>query len=149
MKFFLAAASIIALDQITKWLVVLNFHWGEKLTIFNPWLHFTYVTNTGAAFGVLPGRNWVFVVFSFIVVAGIVFYNWVYKPSFSMAVTTALIAGGAAGNLIDRLFRSEVVDFIDLGWWPVFNIADSAIFCGAVSLLIFTFIQNKNEVSSE
>jgi signal peptidase II len=137
------------MDQITKWLIILNFSLGERLTVFQPWLHFTYVTNTGAAFGIFPGRAWFFVAFSFIIIAGIVFYNCFYRPALNMRITTALITGGAAGNLIDRLFRSEVVDFIDLGWWPVFNVADSAIFCGAAGLLFFTFIKNKNEAAHE
>lgn len=148
MFFWLTALGVIIVDQASKWLVVSHFHLGESVAVFKTWLHFTYVVNIGAAFGILPGGFWLFVLFTLIVLGGILYYHLVYHPPVMLQVITGLIAGGALGNFIDRVFRDGVVDFIDLGWWPVFNIADSAVFCGAIALLIFTISKDQKEVSN-
>jgi signal peptidase II len=100
-------------------------------------LSLTYVRNTGAAFGILKGQQWFFVVLSI----GIIW--WIGRAlcmSTARPVATqramALILGGAIGNLIDRIRLGYVIDFIDLHVWPVFNVGDSAITIGVVLLLL-------------
>jgi signal peptidase II len=147
MVFWITALLVFIADQITKYAIVSSFALGESVAVISKGLHFTYVINTGAAFGILPGGFWFFIVFTAIVLAGIVYYQVVYRPKAMMQAIFGLIAGGALGNFTDRLFRAGVVDFIDLGWWPVFNLADSAICCGAVALLIFTIREERKEAA--
>ena len=117
--FVAIAAAVVVLDQLTKYLIP------------------TKVENTAAAFGLLKDQQLFLIIFSLIFVAAVVyFYKDVPKKKFPQ-VMTALILGGAIGNLIDRLLLGFVRDFIDVGFWPAFNIADSAITIGAIGLIIF------------
>ena len=93
----------------------------------------------------MPGKSWLFFISALLVIMALVIYNWRSKVSPLEALSTGLIAGGALGNLIDRYFYGFVIDFIDLGWWPVFNLADSAIVCGGVLLLILVLLDGKRE----
>jgi len=121
-KFFLIAFIIVIVDQITKFLFE-NVHFG----IFN------YATNTGAAFSLFAGYVEVLAVISFLVSIFIIYlYN--QHPEYSLPLS--FILGGAIGNLIDRVHLGYVRDFIDLKFWPIFNIADSFNVIG-VSLLIY------------
>lgn len=92
---------------------------------------FGSVVNTGGVFGMFHGWNSFFIVFSIIVICGIVYFLHKGKYIFELV----LILAGVIGNLIDRVFYLGVVDFIDVGFWPVFNLADVFIFFGAVLLL--------------
>ncbi len=118
-NFILITISIIILDQLTKYFIPAT------------------VKNTAAAFGILPGQQGFLIIFSFIFIAGVIyFYPRIPKTKFPQ-VMMALILGGAIGNLIDRLLLGFVRDFIDVGFWPAFNIADSAITIGAIGLIIY------------
>ena len=144
--FWFTLLLVVLADQISKWLVVSNFYLGESIQILGSWLHFTYIINNGAAFGIFAGKMWMFILLSLFIAGGIIYYLFAYRPPWGIQLFTGLIVGGAIGNLIDRLSRTGVVDFIDLGWWPVFNIADSAVCCGAILLLIHSFFQDRKEV---
>ena len=145
MVFWLTSLLVVIADQVSKYLVVSRFYFGESIEVFGSWLHFTFVRNTGAAFGILSGRLWFFVVFTLIVLVGIIYYCIATKPPAVVQLLLGLIAGGAMGNFIDRLFKPGVVDFIDLGWWPVFNLADSAITCGAVLFILYNYFIDKKK----
>jgi signal peptidase II len=152
LAWILAGAVVIA-DQITKLLVD---HWMSlyhSVPIVPNFIHFTYVRNTGAAFGFGAGsrsslRISFFVLVS-IVAIGCIFYllKNLRSEQTSLTVSLSLILGGAIGNLIDRLRLGEVIDFIDLHWydlhWPAFNIADSAITIG-VGLLLITMLRRRS-----
>ena len=99
------------------------------------WFSFTYVTNTGAAFGLFPDRGAIFMAIAVVVVVVIAIYYW-HMPAgqWLIKLSLGLQLGGAAGNLIDRVQYGHVVDFIDFKFWPVFNLADTSIVIG-VSLL--------------
>lgn len=138
----LVALATLALDQFTKWLVMTSLALGESvypLPALSPLFGLTYVTNTGAAFGLLKEAGVVFVFVAIVVITIIVLYmRRVPADQQLVRVALGLQLGGALGNLIDRLRLGHVVDFIDLKFWPVFNIADSAIVIG-VALLIIAF----------
>jgi signal peptidase II len=134
------ASGVVALDQITKHWAVSSLNDGRIIDVLGS-LRFNLSFNRGMAFSQGTGMG------PFIGVLGILVVLYLLigmrKSSVSGAVFVGLVAGGAAGNIVDRLFRGEawlrgaVVDFIDLQWWPVFNIADAAICIGG-ALLVFT-----------
>lgn len=136
------ALATLALDQFTKWLVVTSLALGESiypLPALSRLFSLTYVTNTGAAFGLLKEAGMVFVFVAIVVITIIVLYmRRVPADQQLVRVALGLQLGGALGNLIDRLRLGHVVDFIDLKFWPVFNVADSAIVIG-VALLAIAF----------
>lgn len=139
------AVAVVALDQVTKLWAVRSLADGRKIEVI--WtLRFNLGYNSGFAFGT-GQRFGVVVGFVAIVVVGAVLRAMFNAGSRSLAVALALIAGGASGNIVDRVFRhgglmrGRVVDFIDFQWWPIFNIADSAITVGAVMLVIGSIIE--------
>jgi signal peptidase II len=132
------AAAVLAIDQLTKWWAVETLDTRTIDIVWTLRLHLTI--NYGSAFSVAPGRGAVISVLALVVVA-ILLRSGRYATRPGMAVAIGLVSGGALGNLIDRAFRAGdgplgggVVDFIDLQWWPVFNIADTAIVVGALML---------------
>jgi signal peptidase II len=136
LPWLVAAVTLIA-DQATKAWVTSSFLPGDSVPLIPSILHLTYVQNTGAAFGFFKGQQ-----AAFIVVAALIIV-WVgrelLRGSFTTRLTAwagALILGGAAGNVIDRVRFGYVIDFIDLRVWPVFNIGDSAITIGVGLLLL-------------
>ena len=140
------ASGVVALDQSTKWLIQAEFLLHESREILPGFFSLTYLTNTGAAFGLLAGEKTLFRQAFFIGVAMlalvvlILTYRHVSTQGRLFVHAIGLIAGGAVGNLIDRLRFGAVVDFLDFyvkGYhWPAFNVADSAISVG-VGLFIF------------
>jgi signal peptidase II len=128
----------LVIDQISKRLVMTSFSLGES---WNPvaslerWVSLTYVTNTGAAFGLFPDYGGIFMVIALVVVAIIIlYYRHVPGDQWWVQISLGLQLGGALGNLVDRLHYGHVIDFIDFKVWPVFNVADSALFIGTVIL---------------
>jgi signal peptidase II len=139
------SALVLVLDQLTKLLVVQRFALGERLQLIPGWLDLTLVYNRGAAFSFLAAadgwQRWFFIV----VGAGASgFILWLlarHGTQRLFALALALILGGAIGNVIDRVFRGQVVDFVLAHWqdrwyFPAFNVADSAITVGAVLLIL-------------
>lgn len=144
---FVVALIVLVLDQISKWLVVSNIPVGAEWTPA-PWLAnslaITHTTNTGAAFGLAPDAGWIFVVIAVIVILGIIFYyDKLPTDHWMVRVALGLLLGGSIGNLMDRLTRGSVVDFIDLRVWPIFNIADSAIVVGVFILFYYLLKEEK------
>ena len=132
------AAAVLAADQLTKWWAVETL---DNRTIDLVWtLQLRLTINYGSAFSVARGRGAIISLLALVVVA-VLLCSGRYATRPGMAVAIGLVFGGALGNLIDRAFRAGdgllgggVVDFIDLQWWPVFNIADAAIVVGALVL---------------
>lgn len=144
MFFYLIAVLVIALDQWTKWLIVKNMELGESITIVENFLYITSHRNSGAAWGILQGKMLFFYIITVIVIVAIVYFiQKQAKNKRLFGIALAFMLGGAIGNFIDRLFRKEVVDFINTYIFdydfPVFNIADSALVIG-VALLILQMI---------
>jgi signal peptidase II len=133
--FFLVVVAIIAADQFTKWVIRSGLDRGDSWP--DGWhVRIVHFVNTGAAFGILQDSGPLLVVTSVVGVAALFIY--LFNPSFAHPVVRiglALMLGGAIGNLIDRLARGEVVDFLKVPHWPAFNVADSAITIGVLFLL--------------
>ena len=145
---WLIAGLTVAADQWTKHLIVTSLPLGRSVPLLLPLVQFTHIQNTGAAFGLLKGQHLLFVVFSLLVIVWIV-WDLLTKPA--MAATAlwgcALVLGGAVGNLIDRVRLGDVIDFIDLRVWPVFNVGDSAITIGVTLLLLHSLFAGRGRGS--
>ena len=136
---------IVVLDQLTKWLVWTNLTLNQSVPLFGNVLMLTYCHNTGGAFSLLPGARWFFLTTGVVVSLVLIFsLPKISRQHPVAAVAYALILGGAIGNLIDRSLYGYVVDFLDLGWWPVFNVADSGITVG-IALLFYCLITGKDQ----
>lgn len=140
---------IVALDQYTKWLVRSNLALGETWSPWewlSPYARIVYWKNTGVAFGMLQGMNTVFIVLATIVSLGILyFFQSIPKKDWLIRLALILELGGALGNLIDRITVGHVIDFISVGTFPVFNVADSCITVGVIVLLLGVWIQDRRE----
>jgi signal peptidase II len=127
-------ALVFLLDQLTKYVVIELLNPGMSYP-FRGFFRFTHVHNTGSAFGIFQGLNTPLIFVSFV---GIVILALIYRsqpnPSNLLRFSLGLQLGGALGNLLDRLRLGFVTDFIDIGPWPVFNIADAAIVTGLIIL---------------
>ncbi len=141
--FFLLAALIILFDQITKILVRTQIKEGTSIAIIPKMLYFTHATNTGASFSLLTRYSFLLTVIAILVVIGIIFFY--KKIPVQYRTAGALILGGTAGNLIDRLQYGSVTDFIDVRIWPIFNVADSAITIAAILLIVIVWKEEKVE----
>lgn len=140
------ALGVLVVDQLTKWWAL------EELatrTIDVVWtLRFHLARNPGAAFSLGAGSGITrFLPLAVLVVVGVVIWRGRAALTRSGAVALGMIVGGAVGNIVDRalradggdLFSGAVVDFIDLQWWPVFNVADAAVVCGGILLVVSSF----------
>lgn len=130
--FFTAILIVVFLDQLTKYLI--------KNRIVN----ITFITNSGSLWGIFQGSAMILIWLS-IVIIGVFLYNFdkIQKSHFLVKLSSGLIVGGAIGNLIDRFIYKAVIDFIDFGWFPSFNIADSAISIGVVLFIIYFLFEDK------
>src|SRR5438046_2544467 len=131
---FAVAAVVVLLDQIAKSWAASALADRDIHVIWT--LRFSLSYNSGVAFGLGKGVAPVLVGVAVVVVVGVVLFGRA-EATLPRAIALGLIVGGAAGNLADRIFRSHggaVIDFIDLQWWPVFNVADAAITCGGILL---------------
>jgi signal peptidase II len=138
LAFFAIAAAVIVVDQYTKSLVRNNLFLGEEWEhSFGP-IKIIHVVNSGAAFGILQGQTLFLVITSMLGLAAIVLY-YVYPPMEHGLIRIALgmQLGGAIGNLIDRVRFGEVTDFVNVGRFPTFNVADSAISISITTVLLF------------
>jgi len=148
---------ILILDQATKYLVEKHVRLYETITIVPGFFNLTHVRNRGAAFGILanvPGI-WRSLFFIFVTIVAVAVIGYLIKTTKERLhiMAFALIAGGAVGNLIDRLRYTEVVDFIQWyvkdHYWPSFNIADSAISVGVALLVVDMLFTKKREESAK
>ncbi len=138
-------ALILALDQVTKYVISTNFLPGESLPVVPHVFHITYVLNPGAAFGMLPQARWFFILAAAVLLVGFLCYHKRLKrePATFYYGCVAMIAG-AVGNLIDRIQHGLVVDFFDFRIWPVFNVADIAIVLGVAGMVFAILFRMKD-----
>lgn len=143
--------AVIALDQWTKWLVRTNLSFQDTwlpnwLQWLSPYARIVHWSNSGAAFGSFQNGNTVFSILAVIVIAVILYYYpRVEANDWTLRLAMALQMGGAAGNLIDRLRMGQVTDFISIGTFPVFNVADSSISIGVAVLLLGVWLKEREE----
>ncbi len=156
--FFITLALVAGLDQLSKWYISSTMSLHASYPVIDGFFNITYVRNPGAAFGFLANaaplfRSGFLITVS---VAAIVMILWYLARGRSVGVlltsALALITGGAAGNLIDRVWFGNVIDFLDVyagAWhWPTFNVADSAISIGAVLLVVEMFRRKKTGITA-
>ena len=141
--FYVLTITVIIFDQITKYVV------RETIPLYDTLIEvgiFSIVhgQNTGSAFGLFAGFT-NFLIIASLIGLGLILYFFVKQSSANLfvRVSVGLIVGGAVGNLIDRIKDGFVVDFISGGWWPAFNVADSAISIGMTVMVLFMIFGNK------
>ena len=122
--FWITFPSIFFLDQITKYLVYSNMYLGESIPE-NGLLRITYARNTGTAFSLFRSHGELLLFLSVLVALFFtIYFIFIEKPKIFMRLFISLVVAGALGNIIDRIRFGYVKDFIDVGFWPIFNIAD-------------------------
>ncbi len=148
---FGVAGVVVALDQWTKWLVRENIPFGamwmpESLIWLSPYARIVHWYNSGAAFGMFQNGNLVFTILAFIVIGAIIYYfPHVEREDWTLKVAMGLQLAGASGNLLDRLMMGKVTDFLSIGIFPVFNIADASISIGVAVLLFGVWLKERQE----
>jgi signal peptidase II len=168
-RFWIVAALVLVLDQGSKLLLTRLLPYGtygpfpgpggaEPIVVIPEVFQLVHIGNTGAAWGLLSGHQWILIGIG--VAALLVLFFWrhgleIWRPRFQ--VVFGLIAGGIVGNLLDRLLRGHVVDFLDVHLpgipmvgipayrWPAFNVADAAIFCGVFLYLFLSFLPLRDQ----
>jgi len=149
---------LFLLDQLTKWLVLQDIGFGAEIPVIPGFFSLVHVTNTGAAFGMLQGKNTFFIVLAAVAMVVVVGLFWLNRPSANRAgpgltattkVALALLLAGIAGNLVDRLWRGQVIDFLHFYHeqyeFPSFNVADSCISVAAALLILGSVISGKDK----
>lgn len=133
--------SILVLDQVSKLWIVQAL--GPQplmsaIPLVGDWFRLVYSHNTGVAFSLFQNIPQFLTIVALLITGGVVYVYTRHMPNHSplVQVSVGLIIGGALGNVVDRLRLGYVIDFIQVGWWPVFNVADSAICVGAALLLL-------------
>lgn len=156
---------VVGVDQLTKYLVITNMELEQSIKVIPGVFNFTYIQNTGAAFGSMTEHRWIFMVLSTVAIIAIIVYLFWKKPQNKlMLISLALITGGGIGNMIDRLFRWGinadgekyyfVVDFLDFCafpkiWMWIFNVADACVCIGAGMLALWMILDLINEEKQE
>jgi signal peptidase II len=149
-RFWLAAVATFVLDQFTKYVVATSFEPGESRIAIPHLLWWTYVQNHRGAFGLFGSQAWLLVAMA-LAVLGVFWYAFRDAAAQSVLVRVAFgaIVGGAIGNIVDRFHYGFVVDFVDLHWWPVFNVADSCITVGVALLVLSSLARTRAATPAE
>lgn len=144
-KSLIIIVAVFILDRITKYFIVKNFYLGESVAVIENVFHITYITNTGTAFGMLQKYGNILLIFSIVAIILISILIFIKKDISGLnQIAFSLILGGAFGNLFDRIFRGEIIDFLDFRIWPIFNVADSAITIGITLLFFYSIFSKKH-----
>jgi signal peptidase II len=142
MVFFAVALVVFVLDRLTKSIVNATIPYGTEVPVLGHLVGITNIRNAGAAFGFAPVGPWFFLVAALAVSVGLVIYVVRQPGDLSADAVLGLILGGAVGNAFDRVINGGgVTDFINFHFWPVFNVADSAVSMGVVLLILGYFLR--------
>lgn len=145
----------VFLDQISKYLVVLNIDLYESVRIIPGVFNFTYIQNEGAAFGSMANSRWLFMILSVVMIIGILVYMFWKKPQSKLLLSAlTLIVAGGIGNMIDRVRLGYVIDFLDFCAFPnlwkwTFNVADSFVVIGAGMVILWMILDAVKEYKAE
>ncbi|AQW22058.1 signal peptidase II [Lentilactobacillus curieae] len=136
--YILLSALLICIDQLVKHLVVANLHLGQVNPVIDGLLSITRLNNTGAAWSMLSGQQWLFVVIALVAALAIIYYMFKFRGHFLYQFSLSLLLAGALGNVIDRIFQGHVVDMFQLDFinFPIFNCADMFLTFGILILAI-------------
>jgi len=152
--YFVGIILLTIIDQLSKWLVCRYIPEQGSITIWKGIFSLTHIKNPGAGMGLLAGQLWLLVPIAALVIIGVTVYMIKKKPSSFLLITSlTLVVSGALGNLIDRIFLGEVVDFLNFSglYFPyIFNLADCFVVCGAFLLAFYIiFVEGKEKKSKE
>lgn len=146
-----AAISLLALlaSQTSSYLINTHIPLGNSVAIADPVLYFTHIRNLGGVFGMAQGKGWLFALFSFALLSGLIAYLWRARGLQRFEyLCFGFVAGGGFSNVLDRLVYGSVVDFIDVRgipfWQYIFNTADVFIHVGLWPLLIYSLMASRN-----
>ncbi|MGM1020856.1 MAG: signal peptidase II [Bacillota bacterium] len=149
MIYFGIALIIFLIDQGVKYLVATRMELYEQIPVIGNFFLITSHRNRGAAFGILEGQRWLFIVITIVVVIGIIWYlrKTVKARQKLLPIALSLVLGGAVGNFLDRAISGEVVDFAQFNFgsytFPIFNVADSAIVIGVALIILDTLLESR------
>jgi signal peptidase II len=143
MRLVFLSLLIVAADYASKYYIKSAMAEGASIPVIDGFFHITYILNPGAAFGRLPNQRALFVVAGVALLAFLlVMLPHIKRQPLYLQTGASLMAGGAIGNLVDRVQVGEVVDFLDFRVWPVFNVADAAICIGA-GFVLWSMAKNR------
>ena len=150
MRLGILVVFIVILDQLSKSYIQANMRLGESIPLIHYVFHITYILNPGAAFGLFADQTFFVIGLAVtMILAFIYFYPAIKRESAWMKLGIGLLVGGAIGNLVDRIQIGKVVDFFDFRIWPIFNVADIGIVCGAFIIIVAAFFEkDKSEVNT-
>jgi signal peptidase II len=142
--FFLIAAAIVLLDQVTKYLIVSTMPLNQSIPLISGFFNLSHINNYGAAFSILQNQKLFLIITVCFVSMVVIFLLIKYRKQghWLFLTSLAMILGGGIGNLIDRLQYGYVVDFIEfrLIKFPVFNVADISVVCGSILLILYVLL---------
>ncbi|WP_206458999.1 signal peptidase II [Anaerovorax sp. IOR16] len=139
MYYIIIIVAVVALDQLTKYLIQVNMELNHTIPIIDGIFHFTYIHNYGAAFRILENhQTFLLSVTGLVILCMFAYLIWKRETGHPLfLVSVALIIGGGVGNFLDRAIAGYVVDFFDFRIWPIFNVADIAVVCGCILFSFF------------
>jgi signal peptidase II len=139
--YFIIIAVVVALDQLTKYLIRTSLVLDSSTPLISGIFHLTYIHNSGAAFSIFQNKTGFLIAMQLIVIAMVTVYLILRqkKEHWCLLLSLSLIAAGGVGNLIDRVMNGYVVDFLDFRVWPIFNVADISVCVGCGLLILYMF----------
>jgi len=139
--YFIIIVFVVALDQLTKYLIKTNLDLNSTIPLLDGIFHITYIQNSGAAFSMFQNKTGFLIAMQLIVITIVLVYliKRQKKEHWCLLVSLSLIAAGGIGNLIDRAMNGYVVDFLDFRFWPIFNVADISVCVGCGLLVLYMF----------
>lgn len=144
---------VLVADIVTKRMVVSSMALYDQIRVVGDYVRIKYILNPGAAFGLFPGTRYLLIGVSITAILIVVWVAWTRRAKLRTVLPLGLILGGAVGNLIDRVRLGEVVDFIQVGipphYWPIFNVADSAVSVGVTWLAVGLLMAGRDEQNQE
>lgn len=144
--FYIIAVIVLIIDQLWKSAIVKWMEVGQTIPLWEGVFHITSLRNKGAAFGILQGQRWFFIIVTLIVVLGIIYYFQTEgRKNRRISFALSLLLGGALGNFFDRLIRGEVVDSLDFRLidYPIFNLADVFIVSGVALMILDMWLETR------
>ncbi|HYE69199.1 MAG TPA: signal peptidase II [Anaerovoracaceae bacterium] len=139
--YFIIIVFVVALDQLTKYLIKANLDLNSTIPLLDGIFHITYIQNSGAAFSMFQNKTGFLIAMQLTVITIVLVYliKRQKKEHWCLLVSLSLIAAGGIGNLIDRAINGYVVDFLDFRFWPIFNVADISVCVGCGLLVVYMF----------
>ncbi|WP_419893842.1 signal peptidase II [Oceanobacillus kimchii] len=144
--YYIIAVIVLIIDQLLKSAIVKWMEIGQTIPLWEGVFHITSLRNKGAAFGILQGQRWFFIIVTLIVVLGIIYYLQTEgRNNRRISFALSLLLGGALGNFFDRLIRGEVVDSLDFRLidYPIFNLADVFIVSGVALMILDMWLETR------